>query len=111
MCIKSLISSEVAGAAYDEAFRVFFQIICKKFLSRRDFLLKECVPIDLKKLLKFSAISVGSVLSSAIMEDTNLSVFSGRYCLMYTSTLPYCFGNFFILLKMMLTISLFLPYT
>ena len=87
-----------------------FKTICKSFHCKKNFLLKICTYwcketidiIDVKKLLTFFAILIGSVivLSSSIIADTLLTFFSAKYDSMYT--LRYCFEVFFVQLKMML---------
>ena len=110
LCIKSLFSSEVVSAMMTFSEFGFFKKSVKFFLVGGIFF-SRFSPIDVKKLLKFCAILVGSVivLSSAIMANILHPFFSGGYYLMYT--LPYCFGIFFVLLKITLIVSLFiLPY-
>ena len=95
LCIKSLISSGVVG-------------ICKRFLSRRDFLLNVCKEI-VEIFCYFNWASDSIIVSNYGRYITTLFVFSGRYDFMYI--LPYCFEIFFIIVKMMLIVSLFtLPY-
>ena len=79
----------------------FFKQSVKVFIVGRIFFWR-FVPIDVKKLLTFFAILIGSVIvfSSAIIVDTLLTFFSAKYDSMYA--LLYCFEVFFVQLKMML---------